>query len=71
MSRWNVAIADDNERMAELLDHTLKQDSDFAVVGIAHNGEETCRMIFLHRMEPDVMQNGPTARARHWNLKKM
>ena len=30
-----------------------------------------CGMIFLHRMEPDVMQNGPTARARHWNLKKM
>lgn len=27
-------------------------------------------MIFLHRMEPDVMQNGPTARARHWNLKR-
>lgn len=21
MSRWNVAIADDNERMAEILDH--------------------------------------------------
>lgn len=38
-----MAIADDNERMAEILDHILKQDSDFAVVGIAHNGEEMSR----------------------------
>ena len=53
MSRWNVAIADDNERMAEILDHILKQDSDFAVVGIAHNGEETCRMI--KEKEPDIV----------------
>ena len=53
MSRWNVAIADDNERMAEILDHILKQDSDFAVVGIAHNGEETCRII--KEKEPDIV----------------
>ena len=53
MSRWNVAIADDNERMAEILDHILKQDSDFTVVGIAHNGEETCRMI--KEKEPDIV----------------
>ena len=53
MSRWNVAIADDNERMAEILDHILKQDSDFSVVGIAHNGEETCRII--KEKEPDIV----------------
>ncbi len=53
MSRWNVAIADDNERMIEILNHILKQDSDFAVVGIAHNGEEACQVI--KEKEPDIV----------------
>ena len=53
MSRWNVAIADDNERMLEILDEILKQDSDFAVVGIAHNGEEACQVI--KEKEPDIV----------------
>lgn len=42
MKKWSVAIADDNERMLEILDGIMKQDSDLEVVGLARNGEEAC-----------------------------
>lgn len=53
MSKWSVAIADDNERMVEILDHILRKDEDIQVVGVARNGEEACRII--REKEPDIM----------------
>ena len=35
MSRWSVAIVDDNERMVEILDGILRQDEELQIVGIA------------------------------------
>lgn len=45
MSKWSVAIADDNERMVEILDEILRRDEELQIVGIARNGEEACQMI--------------------------
>ena len=53
MSKWSVAIADDNERMTEILSEIMKQDEDLQVVGIAHNGEEACQLI--RDKGPDIM----------------
>lgn len=53
MSKWSVAIADDNERMLEILDSILRQDEDIQIVGIARNGEEACQII--REKEPDIM----------------
>jgi len=53
MSKWSVAIADDNERMVEILDNILRQDEEIQIVGIARNGEEACRII--REKEPDIM----------------
>lgn len=53
MSKWSVAIADDNERMVEILDKILRQDEELEIVGIARNGEDACRII--KEKEPDIM----------------
>ena len=53
MSKWSVAIADDNERMVEILDGILRQDEELQIVGIARNGEEACRVI--KEKEPDIV----------------
>lgn len=53
MSKLNVAIADDNERMVRLLDDIVSSDSDLQVVGTAKDGEEAYKMI--KEKEPDVV----------------
>ena len=53
MSRWSVAIVDDNERMVEILDGILRQDEELQIVGVARNGEEACQV--LREKEPDIM----------------
>ena len=53
MSKWCIAIGDDNERMTEILSEIMKQDEDLQVVGIAHNGEEACQLI--RDKGPDIM----------------
>ena len=45
MGILNVAIADDNERMLEILDGIVKKDNEIRIVGKANNGEDVCRMI--------------------------
>ena len=40
MEKLNVAIADDNERIVELLDRIVSSDEELNVVGKAGNGEE-------------------------------
>lgn len=53
MGVLNVAIADDNERMVEILDSIVKKDNDIRIVGKANNGEDVYHMI--KEKEPDVV----------------
>lgn len=53
MNKWSVAIADDNERMVEILQGIVHQDEEFQIVGIARNGEEACQVI--RDKEPDIV----------------
>lgn len=53
MDRLNIAIADDNERILELLDEIISSDDELEVVGKATNGEEAYDII--KSKEPDVV----------------
>ncbi len=53
MAILSIAIADDNERMVEILDNIVKKDKDIRIVGKANNGEDVYRMI--KDKEPDVV----------------
>ena len=53
MAILNVAIADDNERMVEILDSIVKKDDEINIVGKANNGEDVYHMI--KEKEPDVV----------------
>ena len=53
MEKLNVAIADDNEKMVEVLGRLIEEDEDLKLVGKAHNGEEICNII--REKEPDVV----------------
>ena len=52
MEKLNVAIADDNEKMVEILGRMIEEDKDLTLVGKARNGEEICNII--REKEPDV-----------------
>ena len=56
MEKLNVAIADDNNRVVQLLDHIVSSDSELEVVGKAENGEELVEII--KQKEPDVVLLG-------------
>ena len=53
MERLNVAIADDNERILELLGEIVDNDKELSLVGKASNGEEMYQIIKNH--EPDIV----------------
>ncbi len=53
MERVNVAIADDNERILDLLEEIINMDEELHVVGKAKNGEEMCQII--RNKQPDVV----------------
>ena len=53
MRKLNVAIADDNEKMLELLGSIITKDQDLELVGRANNGEEIYDII--KEKEPDVV----------------
>ena len=53
MERLNVAIADDNERILELLGEIISNDKELTLVGKANNGEEMYHII--KNQEPDVV----------------
>ena len=53
MGKLTCAIADDNERMLQLLEDVLHTDEEIQVVGKAHNGEEILNVI--KEKEPDVV----------------
>lgn len=53
MERLNVAIADDNDRILELLGEIISSDKDLALVGKANNGEEMYQII--KNKQPDIV----------------
>ncbi len=53
MEKLSVAIADDNEKMADMLGKMIEEDKTLELVGKAHNGEEICNII--RNEEPDVV----------------
>ncbi len=53
MKTLSIAIADDNERMVEILDNIVKKDNEMRIVGKANNGEDVYHII--KEKEPDVV----------------
>ena len=53
MEKINIAIADDNIRMVEILDSIVKKDQNLHLVGKANNGEDVYRII--KEKETDVV----------------
>ena len=53
MGAISVAIADDNERIVELLGDIISNDKELKLVGKANNGEDMCSII--REKEPDVV----------------
>ena len=54
MEKLNIAIADDNVRMVELLDRIVSSDKELEVVGKAGNGEELNTRSRVEK-QPDVV----------------
>lgn len=53
MGQLNVAVADDNERILELLGEIVSSDKELNLVGKAKNGEDMIQII--KQKEPDVV----------------
>ena len=53
MGHLNVAIADDNEKLLDMLEEVINMDKELNVVGKARNGEEICQII--KSRQPDVV----------------
>ena len=53
MNKLNIAIADDNERMLDLLGNIIHQDKELELVGQAENGKDVYEII--KTKEPDVV----------------
>lgn len=53
MEHLNVAIADDNQRILDMLETVIGMDKELNLVGKAKNGEEMCRII--KDKKPDVV----------------
>ena len=53
MEKLNVAIADDNERIVEMLNALIRTESGMEIVGTAGNGEDAVEMI--RKSSPDVV----------------
>lgn len=53
MEKLNIAIADDNERIVNLLGTIIKEDNDLELVGQADNGKDIYNII--KEKEPDVV----------------
>lgn len=53
MEHLNVAIADDNERMLDMLENIITTDKTLNIVGKAKNGEEAYKII--KEKQPDVV----------------
>ncbi len=53
MNKWNVLVADDNEKVVQALDSIIQEDSQLQLIGSAANGEDAYQMI--QKSEPDIV----------------
>lgn len=53
MEHLNVAIADDNQKILDVLENVISMDKELNLVGKAKNGEEMCQII--KDRQPDVV----------------
>ena len=53
MEHLSVAVADDNQRILDMLETVIGMDKDLNLVGKAKNGEEMCQIIKTR--QPDVV----------------
>ena len=53
MTQLNVAIADDNEQILEILSDLINNDNELKLVGQANNGEDMYQIIT--NKQPDVV----------------
>ena len=53
MEHLKIAIADDNQKILDLLDRVIGMEKDMNLVGKAKNGEEMCQII--KDKQPDVV----------------
>ena len=53
MEHLNVAIADDNQKILDMLENIISMDKELNLVGKAKNGEEMCQII--KDRQPDVV----------------
>ena len=53
MARWEIVLADDNERTRKELEENFLQDPDFHVIGEAKDGEELLQLI--REKTPDLV----------------
>ena len=53
MEHLNVAIADDNQKILDVLENIISMDKELNLVGKAKNGEEMCQII--KNRQPDVV----------------
>ena len=53
MEHLSVAIADDNQKILDVLDEIISTDKELDLVGKAKNGEEMCQII--RDRQPDVV----------------
>ncbi|HIY30460.1 MAG TPA: sporulation transcription factor Spo0A [Candidatus Mediterraneibacter avicola] len=53
MEHLNVAIADDNQKILDVLENIISMDKELNLVGKAKNGEEMCQII--KDRQPDVV----------------
>ena len=73
MEHLSVAVADDNQRILDMLETVIGMDKDLNLVGKAKNGEEMCQIIKTR--QPDVVlldlimpkMDGLTVRILSWS----
>ena len=53
MEHLRVAVADDNQKILDVLDEIISTDKELDLVGKAKNGEEMCQII--KDRKPDVV----------------
>lgn len=69
MEHLKIAIADDNQKILDLLDRVIGMEKDMNLVGKAKNGEEMCQII--KDKQPDVVLLDlimPKMDIHPWNL---
>lgn len=64
MNEINVAIADDNERILDLLGDMIDADKELKLVGKANNGEDAYEMI--RQKQPDCSITGSDPSEDGW-----